>query len=947
VQAGKPYLLQLQGTDQEVELRSPSGRRELLKALSNPLPFADTFEAGFYSFRSKSRQGEFAVNLFSESESQIAPRVFPQTPASAQAGVSREAASDFSFWPYLLLLVFALLAFEAYWVFRQGLSLYPLALRSLALAALIAALLNPKIFTATEALDVIVAADFSRSVGQEGKERAVEVLEQARRIKAPSTRAGLFFFGRQPAWELFPRAELPLVGFSPEVVRQDTDLQAALQSGLAHIGEGREGRILLISDGNENRGDVAKALPLVRSRGIPLWVLPVSLTEGKNEIYLSDLVLPRQVDSAESFEVRGAVEALRPAPARVKLLRDGALRREETLELKSGTNWVRFREAVRERGSHTYELLVESAEDGLADNNLLQGVVEVKGPPRLLYLHSRGAAQRFLPRVLELQGYSVVESAAEESALSLPELSSFDLLVLDDVPAHRLSQSKMEAIEKYVRDLGGGLLVVGGTQSYGAGGYYKTPLERLLPVDMRPQSRLDLPQVALLFVLDKSGSMAAGPPGATKLDLAKAAAFAAADLLNPTDEVGILAFDAGWDWALPFRQVGKGELISERLAALQSDGGTDLYKAMVEAHLAFAAKAAAIKHLLILSDGLTDKADFSSLVNKMAREGITVSTVALGQDADLALLGDIARSGKGRGYVTADPKTVPQIFTTETLLISRDLLVEKLVYPAVAAASGPLKGFSQREFPPLRGYVLTHRKPAAALHMKAGDDPLLASWNYGLGKVVAFTSDFSGRWGKEWVQWEHFPRLAAQWARSAMRRIPDHRVQSELKQEGDEIRAIVDLVSQEGAFINHLKLRGNMTRPDRNTSTGGFAQSAPGRYEGRFSVGQRGVHLLTIYEEGKESEAPLAAATVPFIVPYPREYRELKPNSALLNKLAEESGGEVLDPASMEEGIKRLFTPTPSKSRSAQETWWPLSGVSLILFLADLAARRWPGISEK
>lgn len=943
VPAGKPYLLHLRGTDEEVELTSPSGRRDKLRALSNPISFADTFDAGFYTFKSGSREGEFAANPFSESESRIAPRVREGSSENSAAGGREEAARGFSLWPYLLLLVAALLAVEAYLVFRQGLSLYPLALRSLAFTALMIAVINPKIFRAIDALDVIVGADFSRSVGQEGKDKAVEVLEQARRIKTAATRAGLFFFGRQPAWEFFPRADLSLADFSPAVARQDTDLQAALQAALAQIGEGREGRILLISDGNENRGELSKVLPLIRSQGVPVWVLPVSLTQGKNEIYLSDLVLPQQVDSAETFEVRGSIEALRDAPARVKLLRDGVIRREEAVALKAGTHWVRFRESLRERGSHTYELLVESADDSLAENNLLQGVVEVQGPPRLLYLRSKGAGRRLLPRVLALQGYSVVESAAEERALSLPELSSFDLLVLDDVPAHRLSPAKMEAIEKYVRDLGGGLIVIGGTQSYGAGGYYKTPLERLLPVDMRPPARLDLPQVALLFVLDKSGSMGAGPPGATKLDLAKAAAFAAADLLNPSDQVGILAFDAGWDWALPFRQVGKGELISERLSSLQSDGGTDLHKAMVEARRALSAKAAAVKHLLILSDGLTDKADFRSLVTKMARDGITVSTVALGQDADIVLLTEIARDGKGRSYMTADPKAIPQIFTTETLLISRDLLVEKLTYPAVTAGTGPLKGFGQKSIPPLRGYVLTHRKPAAELLMKAGEDPLLASWSYGLGRVVAFTSDLTGRWGKEWLQWEEFPRLAAQLARSATRRVSEHRVRTELKQEGEEVRAIVDLVSREGGFVNHLKLQGNMTGPDRTTSTKSLEQSAPGRYEGRFSLRQRGVHLLTIYEEGKEHETRLAAATVSFIVPYPREYREMRPNTALLNKLAEESGGEVLDPDNMEEGLKRLFTPEPNKSRAAQETWWPLSGLGLFLFLADLAMRRWPG----
>ncbi|MCH8055138.1 MAG: VWA domain-containing protein [Deltaproteobacteria bacterium] len=947
VLAGRSYALHLPGTDDEVEVTNPSGRREILRVLSNPLPFADTYDAGFYTFKTKSREGQFAVNLFSESESQISSRVREQGLAGVEGRDGEGAEKGLSLWPFLLMVVFSLLLVEGFFVFRSGGSFYPLAFRLLALAAVVIAIVNPRVFKATDALDVVLAVDFSRSVGQEGKDKALHILEEARRIQKPETRTGLLFFGRRPEWEFFPRSDLSLADFSPEVGREVTDVQAALQAALAQMGEKRQGRILLISDGNENRGEASRVVPLLRSHSVPVWVLRLNLSQGKNEIYLSDLVLPRQVDSAESFEVRGAIESLFGASARVKLLRDGVIQREQEITLKTGTNWVSFRESLRDRGSHTFELLVESAEDTLPENNLLQGVVEVKGPPRVLYLHSQGDSQRFISRVLTVQGYSVVESPPEEISLSLPEISAFDLLVLDNVPAYRLSQAKMEVIEKYVRDLGGGLIVIGGSQSYGAGGYYRTPLERVLPVEMRPPSRLDLPHVALLFVLDKSGSMGEGPQGATKLDLAKAAAMAAADLLNPSDQVGVLAFDAEWDWVLPFHRVGKGGWVPERLFSLQSDGGTDLYKAMIEAYRSFSAKEAAIKHVLVLSDGLTDKGDFHSLVEEMAGEGITVSTVAVGRDADFALTAGIAKDGKGRAYVTVDPRTIPQIFTTETLLISRDLLVEKLIYPKVMAPVGPLRGFSQRKIPPLRGYVLTNPKPRADLLMKVGEDPLLVSWRYGLGKVVAFTSDLSGRWGKEWVGWEAFPQWASQLARSAMRKVSEDRIRTEFRQEGEEVRAVVDFLSKEGGFVNHLKLKGNLTVPDQAPLVRSFQQIAPGRYEIRFSALQRGIHFLTIYEEGENGKEPFAAATVPFIIPYPREYRELKPNTGMLSRLAEETGGEVLDPDRIEEGLNRLFTSDPGGAIAAQETWWPLSGFGLFLFLADLALRRLPGKSQR
>jgi uncharacterized membrane protein len=749
-------------------------------------------------------------------------------------------------------------------------------------------------------------------------------------------------FGGAPEWEFLPRENLPAADAALRLDREQTDIQAALQASLAQIGEGRQGKILLISDGNENRGEISRIIPLLRSNGTQVWTLPVSLSQGRNEVFLSDLASPGQVDSGEGFEIAGKIESLRDAAARIKLLRDGVLIRDQEIQLRSGTNQVRFRESLLERGNHSYELLLESRDDTLAENNLLQSVVEVKGAPRVLLLSGNNDSQQFLSKVLQVQGYSVVQSAPEKTPLTLTDLASFDLLVLDNVPAFQLTDAKMENIEKYVRDLGGGLLVIGGSQSYGAGGYYRTALERILPVDMRPPARLDLPHVALLFVLDKSGSMGAGQEGSTKLDLAKAAAVAAADIMNPTDQVGIIGFDAAWDWVLPFRPVGNGEWISEKLAALQSDGGTDLYKALVEAHRAIAAKQAAIKHVIVLSDGLTDKADFQGLGQRMARDGITVSTVSVGSDADVQLMADIAKEGKGRGYVALDPQTIPQIFTAETLLISRDLLVDKIFTPSIVAPVGPLKGISQASVPPLRGYVLTYPKPRSELLMSAEKDPLLASWRYGVGRVTAFTSDLSGRWGKEWVTWPGFPQWASQLARDSMRKFLETRMRTELQPDGEAVKVVADLLSKEGKFLNHLKLKSNIATPNKTTLEQALQQSAPGRYETKFIPSQRGIHLLTLYAEGEPGHAGQTVGTIPYIAPYPKEYRELKANTALLSRLAEETGGEMIDADKLDDGIARLYTPNPGKGRRGQETWWPLAGVGLGLFLVDLVMRSWP-----
>jgi len=940
VQAGTPQTLHFKDAPGAVTVRNPSRRRQVLEEASRTLVYPDTAEVGFYAFNAKAREGEFAVNLFSESESEIRTSFsLPEGNGSASGGAEKNE-TRWSFWPALVVLVAILLAAEAVAFVYNGGGLPGALVRLPALAALLIALVNPGLFRSVTGLDVVLAVDQSRSVGREGTEQALHVLDEARRRTGARSRLGVLSFAGHPLWEFPPRADFSFADFSVPEGRGRTDLASALQAASAELGEGREGRVLLVSDGNENLGDVRGLVPLLRAQGMQLWVFPVGFPPGQNEVYVKDLVLPHRVDSAETFEVKGAVESLRETTARIQLMGDGVIWEDVTLSLHPGTNWVRFSEVLRTRGSHTLELLVNAAEDTLPENNLLQGVVQVKGPPRVLYLYGSDDSRRYMARVLAVQGYEVDEAAAMRRVQGLSELSAYDLVVLDNLPSYLLSQGKMEVIERYVRDLGGGLLVLGGPNSYGAGGYYRTPLERVLPVEMRPPVRVEFPQVTLLFVLDKSGSMGEGPEGTTKLDLAKAAAIASAELLNPSDQVGLLAFDAEWEWTVPFSPVGEVQWISERIASLQADGGTDLYKVMVEAERAFTGREGAVKHVLVLSDGLTDKNDFPGLVKQLASQGITVSTVSVGSDADRVLLVAIAREGKGRAYATVDPRTIPQIFTTETLLISQDLLVEKPLTPRIVRSGGPMAGLSSAALPPIGGYVLTHPKPLAEVLMRVEKDPLLVSWRYGLGRVAAYTSDVTSRWGKDWVQWKDFPRWSSQVARSVVRRVADSRVLAEFQQEDGEVKVWVDVFTAGGRFANQLNARGILSGPDRAREDRALEQIAPGRYAASFPVSGSGAYFLTVYEAGAAGKTPEVAATIPFVAPYSREYRDVTPNTALLSYLAEQTGGEFLQPSNLREGVARLLTPGKAMGRATRDTWWLFALLGLALFLADLAVRR-------
>jgi len=940
VAAGLPFTVPLRSKEDELRLRKPSGVMKTIAAPAMSATFDDTSEVGFYRFTGQHHEGEFAVNLFSEEESHIRPSygsaVTGKTPGSATV---QRIASALSLWPTFLVIVLLLLVFESFLAYRNRQSVYPLLLRLPALAVVVLALVNPRVFHKTNELDVVMGIDLSHSVGEASRERALRVVEQSERFLSPKVRLGVFSFAERPQWEFQPTAELPPFDLSLPDDRHTTDLAAALQGALAELSESRQGRVFLVSDANENKGNVRGLTALLRSHGVSVWSYPVSLSDGSNEVYLSDLVLPAAVNSGDTFEVKAALESIQTSLARVKLIRNGRVVADQEMTLNPGTNWLSFTESSSNRGSVTYEVLVEARGDSLPENNLLQGIVDVKGPARVLYIQGTAESRRFMAEALRVQGYEVVETVPESAKLTLPELSSYDLLIIDNVPAYRLSQVRMQRIERFVKDLGGGLIVLGGAKSYGAGGYYKSPLESVLPVEMRPPVRLELPHVALLFVVDKSGSMGGGPVGTTKLDLAKAATMASAELLNPTDELGVLAFDAELEWIVPFQSASEAEAIAERVATLKSDGGTNLHKAMVEGKRVLSGKAAAIKHVLVLSDGLTEKGDMVELVREMAQGRMTVSTVSIGGDADMALMTRIAQAGKGRSYVTVDPRTIPQIFTTETLMISRELLVEKTVKPSVADPGGPMSGLSNQPLPSIRGYVLTHPKPSAEVHLMAEDDPLLVSWRYGLGRVYAFTSDLSGRWGQAWVAWPSFPQWAGQMARLAVKKVSEDRMRTQFVREGDSVRAVVDLFSPENRPVNQLELKGLLTGSDEKLREESFRQIAPGRYEARFTAPPRGINLLTVVQQNRAAGELASSSTVPFIVPFSKEYSELTADAPLLQELARETGGEVLYDETLEEGLERLFAPGDGRPDSTQGTWWHLAALSLTLFLVDLAAR--------
>jgi uncharacterized membrane protein len=439
-------------------------------------------------------------------------------------------------------------------------------------------------------------------------------------------------------------------------------------------------------------------------------------------------------------------------------------------------------------------------------------------------------------------------------------------------------------------------MMIGGEESFGLGGYYRTPIEEALPVTMEVKQKVEIPSLAVVLSVDRSGSMAMSTDEkVTKLDLAKEAAHLVVDLLDERNEVGVMSWDTEFIWDSTMKGARDKAGIHHSIATIKAGGGTDGYPALKESYAVLFDRPALLKHVIFLSDGQMTRGDFAGLLRRMAKDKITVSTVAIGKDADVQLMVDIAKWGKGRFYYTEDSQTIPRIFTLETQLASKASLVEQPFKPQLTAQNHEaMQDIDWKAVPPLGGYVATTVKQNAELVlMSHQEDPVLATWRYGLGRSAAFTSDAKAKWGVLWLRWREFNKFWAQLTRWTLRggsRSDTTAVVQRFDQTGE---VVVDAVDGKGEFINFLDSQVGVVAPNRERSVIDLEQIGPGRYRGRFPAPQEGVYLVGMAQ--RKNERVVGSQLAGLVVPYAQEVRDLGVDETLLRELAELTGGSALE----------------------------------------------------
>ena len=859
-------------------------------------------------------------------------------------GIAFDAPSALLLLPPLLAVVIAL-HLSSRRRLGKGRRRAALAVRVLLLSALVGALAGLQLVLPVDRLAVVFVVDLSDSVGTPGREEALAYLRQSLAEKQDEDVAGIVAFGADALVERLPSdlAEIDRIASTP--VRDATDIGAALRLAGALFPDDAQKRIVLLSDGNDTTGSGQSEAALAAARGIQVETVLTGLA-GRDEVLVQRLEAPSTARLGESIDVSGDVTSSVAQPATVRLFVNGELVGTKPVDLEAGTSRVTFNFTPKDSGFLRFRMVVEAARDTFNQNDRAEANTIVKGEPRVLVVKGDETVAAELVTALETERQVVDTVIPEGLPSDLAGLADYDSIVLVDVPRLRLTDAAMAALQVYVRDLGRGLVMVGGPRSYGAGGYTDTPLEATLPVDMGVRDREKQPEVALVVVIDKSGSMDAchcnsfnggmagggsGIGGVRKVDIGKEAILRAASALSAQDELGVVAFDDSAHWVIQTAPLGGLQDIQAAIAGINPNGQTNIFAGLDQAVKSLEDAKATRRHIILLTDGWSTSGQYDAILRQMKADGITLSTVGAGGGAN-PFLEQLAKQGGGRFYAATNPASIPDIFLKETQQVSGQQIVEEPFFPILTSSSPVLRGIDSG-LPKLLGYNGTTAKPAAqTVLVTARDDPLLAQWQYGLGRSVAWTSDSTGHWARNWVPWQGFSKFFSQMVGWTFPGEESGGIEASFVDRGGRTYLRVESQNSDGSGRDFYSTSVAMVGPDLQPATVNLNQVASGVYEAPVEHLESGAYAVRVTQT-QAGKAPLGR-TLGLVAPTAAEYRLLGANQPLLAAIRAATGGRELDtPAAP--WVHDLET-----TSQFTELWPWLLVLALLLWPLDIALRR-------
>jgi Ca-activated chloride channel family protein len=871
-----------------VTLSGPGGERTL--PVTDGTATATASAPGIYRLtiagKGGSRTRELAVDPGTEPVPAAAAPVDLALLAAAPAGHGTE------WWPWVLAAALLVLALELAYALRRepgaawrGAGPRRRAATALAgLSLLLAALAIVLTQTGTSHRPATVVVDRSTSVGAVAEGTESPWLDAA---GACGTRCPTVQFAAAAAFTAPGGKPLPARDGAP-LGGGETDLRGALELGLARTPRG--GRLDLLSDGYETTGDSEAVAAEARRRGVEIDALP--LEERPADAGVTKVELPPALHAGDPVSVQVNVRSSAAVGATLTVERDGAEVGSERVELRVGDNPFVFSvKAPAASGSYVYTARVEAKGDEVPGNDALGTALRVESAPKVLVAGPAGSP---IATMLSADGIDVESVAPSSLPSAAGEYGDVDAVVLENVSAAELGDERAAALAEAVRADALGLFVLGGSHSFSLGRYYSSPLEAALPVHSLVPGKLRRRRLALELALDRSGSMLDAVAGVPKIEMAQAAARGALKFVaSRKAELGIVVFDARAKTLVPLTAVEDPVTegaIRTKINRLLPEGGTEIVAGLEAAVAAIERSKATERHIILLSDGVSEAGDFRKLVPQLKRQKITVATVALGAEADTKLLGEIAKATGGNAHRTESPQELPRIFSKEARLNARPVRIKGTIQLQPGASSPIVSSILGEQLSGVRGNVVTTTKPGAEAALLGedsggrGPDPVLAQWTYGSGRVAVWTPGLDPQSAGVWANRPRLFQDAARWVERGVTPPP----LTPAVRPGD-LRQVVVETGGDAEQPTGGELSGSLSTPDGKTIELGFELRAPGEYVAATPRLAPGEYGYAVGDGARTTTGQLA-------VPYPAELRPGQPEATPLRALAAATGGSVLDP---------------------------------------------------
>lgn len=840
---------------------------------------------------------------------------------------------------WLLLLVPLAAAWFAWPLPNRGLNI----LRATVFLLIVLALAELALKLPDRAGTVIVVADRSESMPQDSDASEKEIIGLLHKAMGPRDQLGVVAFGRDAVVEQAPeRGEFG--GFAADIGRDHSSLNDAIESALALIPPDGGGRVLVLSDGKWTGKDPAAAAAHAAGRGVAVDYRLITRPQI-NDTAIQSFLTPQSVLPGQAFIMSAWVQSPTEQQIQYQLRRGDEVIASGSKQVPAGLSRLMFRDRASTAGVNEYTVAIQGAKDDpVPENNSARALVCVEGARPVLVVSSAGENSGFV-KLLQRGQVDVVGRTPDQCNWSLEQLSQYSGVILENVPAGEIGMDGMETLASWVEDTGSGLAMTGGEKSYGPGGYFKSPLERVLPISMEMRKEARKLSVAVVVALDRSGSMAMPAGGGReKIDLADLGTVQVLDLLSPMDEIGVFAVDTTAHEIVPLDTVEHNLGYRSKILAIDSEGGgIYIYEALVASAKMISQSKSQTKHIILFSDAADaeQSAHYEDIVAKLREAGVTVSVVGLGteHDCDANMLKDLARRGGGDCYFSDNPDEIPRIFAQDTFTIARSSFVEQAT-PFKITAGYSLLGESPVAAPPqLGGYNLCYLRPQANLAAVTSDEykaPVVASWNAGNGRVLCYLGEADGQYSGAFANWDQageFYATLARWVAGKHERLPDEMLLTQEIRDGEcFVQLHLDPARKADPFSNLPRVR----------VLHGLPGVAPAKET--VSMQWQNADLLEADVPIEGNETVLNTVEIsgqqpvtlpPVCLPYSPEFAPDQPGrgAAALAQIATTTGGKE------RVEIPKIWSELPVRSRYVELTPWLLV-CAAVLFLLEVLERR-------